>query len=71
MNTADIATTTPAPLLPYSLCLACRKAGRRGDARGIYMRVTLSRLEEGLGHAGYACDKCGHRIKYVPNNEGR
>lgn len=42
-------------------CGACR--------RGTLWAVQLSRLEEGLGHEGYACDKCGHRIKYVPKNE--
>ncbi len=34
--------------------------------RGVMFRLTLSRLEEGLGHEGFACDKCGRRVKYVP-----
>lgn len=34
--------------------------------RGVLFRMTLSRLEEGLGHEGYKCDKCGHKIKHVP-----
>lgn len=33
---------------------------------GVMWRLTLSRLEEGLGHEGFACDKCGRRVKYVP-----
>lgn len=42
-------------------CRACK--------RGVLWSVQLSRLEEGLGHEGYACDKCRNRIKYVPKNE--
>lgn len=34
--------------------------------RGVLMRQTLSRLEEGLGHEGFKCDKCNRRVKYVP-----
>ena len=33
--------------------------------RGVMGRVTLSRLEEGLGHEGFECDKCHRRVKYV------
>lgn len=33
---------------------------------GVMFRLTLSRLEEGLGHEGFQCDKCGRRVKYVP-----
>jgi hypothetical protein len=33
--------------------------------RGVMGRITLSRLEEGLGHEGFKCDKCGRRVKYV------
>jgi hypothetical protein len=44
-------------------CPACHKAKR---LHGVMFRLTLSRLEEGLGHEGFECDKCGERIKYVP-----
>lgn len=40
-----------------------------GKCRGVLMRQTLSRIEEGLGHEGFACDACGRRIKYVPPRE--
>lgn len=33
---------------------------------GVMFRVNLSRLEEGLGHEGFQCDKCGRKVKYVP-----
>jgi hypothetical protein len=33
---------------------------------GLLMRYTLSRLEEGLGHEGFECDRCRKRLKYVP-----
>jgi len=33
---------------------------------GVMFRITISRLEEGLGHEGFECDKCGRRVKYVP-----
>lgn len=33
---------------------------------GVMFRVQLSRLEEGLGHEGFKCDKCGHSVKHVP-----
>ena len=42
---------------------ACHKAKR---LHGVMFRLTLSRLEEGLGHEGFQCDKCGERVKYVP-----
>ena len=62
--------TTPA-LKPFTIvrkpvgvgCPACAKAKR---LHGVMFRLTLSRLEEGLGHEGFQCDKCGERIKYVP-----
>lgn len=38
---------------------------------GAMWRLDLSRLEEGLGHEGFACDKCGLRVKYVPSPEKR
>lgn len=36
-----------------------------GKCRGVLFRVTLSRLEEGLGHEGFECDTCHRRVKYV------
>lgn len=33
---------------------------------GVMFRVDLSRLEEGLGHEAWRCDKCGYVVKYVP-----
>lgn len=39
-------------------CPKCKK--------GILWRTDLSRLEEGLGHEGFTCEKCKHSIKYVP-----
>lgn len=38
--------------------------------RGVYFRVSLSRLEEGLGHVGYRCDACGDRVKVIPDQRG-
>lgn len=44
---------------PVSIaCPACEK--------GVLFRVDLSRLEEGLQHQGYRCDRCGYAVKYVP-----
>jgi hypothetical protein len=40
--------------------------GATPRCRGVMGRITLSRLEEGLGHEGFECDKCGRRVKYVP-----
>lgn len=37
-----------------------------GKCRGTMNRLTLSRLEEGLGHEGFECASCGRRVKYVP-----
>lgn len=42
-------------------CPACTKT-----ERGVLFRVDLSRLEEGLGHEGFECDRCRYRVKYVP-----
>jgi hypothetical protein len=49
-------------------CAACIKYKRRPP--GVMFRLTLSRLEEGLGHEGFECDKCGERVKYMPQKEG-
>jgi hypothetical protein len=40
--------------------------GATAKCMGVMFRLTLSRLEEGLGHEGFECDKCGRRVKYVP-----
>lgn len=45
--------------------LAAAPRGPEG-CRGVMSRVTLSRLEEGLGHEGFECDKCHRKVKYVP-----
>lgn len=37
--------------------------------RGVMFAQHLSRLEEGLGHEGYKCDKCGYAVKYVPKED--
>lgn len=55
----------------------CSEKGRRvvgsvppakggAECRGVMGRLTLSRMEEGLGHEGFQCDVCGRRVKYVP-----
>lgn len=36
-----------------------------GKCRGVMGRITLSRLEEGLGHEGFECTSCHRRVKYV------
>jgi len=36
-----------------------------GDCGGVMNRITLSRLEEGLGHEGFECTTCHRRVKYV------
>lgn len=43
------------------------KGGRK--CGGLMNRVTLSRLEESLGHEGFECAKCGRRIKRVPKEQ--
>lgn len=43
-------------------CPACAK----NKKYGVMARVTLSRLEEGLGHEGFECYSCHYRLKYVP-----
>ncbi len=37
-----------------------------GACDGTMLRLTLSRIEEGLGHEGFECTKCHRRVKYVP-----
>lgn len=39
--------------------------------KGTLWRITLSRLEERLGHEGFKCAKCMRRVKYVPSPGGR
>lgn len=46
-------------------CSACVKAGRPRSA-SVMLRISLSRLEEGLGHEGFECNVCHTRVKYVP-----
>ncbi len=56
-------------------CPTCKKAKRatgavstdqRYVARMTLMRVSLSRLEEGLGHEAFRCEKCDTTIKVIP-----
>lgn len=42
--------------------IVCGKSG----CKGTLWRLSLSRLEEGLGHEGFCCEKCGRTVKYVP-----
>ncbi len=37
-----------------------------GKCGGVMLRLTLSRIEEGLGHEGFECTVCKRRVKYVP-----
>ncbi len=46
-----------------------RMVATNGKCRGVLMRQMLSRIEEALGHEGFACDACGRRVKYVPPKE--
>jgi len=41
---------------------------RHAGCGGVWWQTSLaiSRLEHGLGHEAYRCEKCGERIKYVP-----
>lgn len=39
--------------------------GGNKKCQGLMARVTLSRLEEGLGHEGFVCTSCKRRVKYV------
>ena len=48
-------------------CPVCAKADPQ--RYGVLFRVDLSRLEEGLGHEGFQCNKCAHTIKFVPKNK--
>jgi hypothetical protein len=59
-------TVTHKPITNVA-CPACAKA--TPQRRGVLFRVDLSRLEEGLGHEGFQCDKCGHTVKYVPKDK--
>jgi hypothetical protein len=43
----------------------------RNRCKGILFRLTLSGIEEGLGHEGFECDTCHLRVKYVPQRDGR
>lgn len=38
----------------------------KNKCKGVMWRVTLSRLEEGLGHEGYQCNACKRTVKFVP-----
>ncbi len=38
----------------------CRKCGK-----GVCFRVDVSRLEEGMGHEKFKCDKCGQCYKII------
>lgn len=40
-----------------------------GKCGGLMARITLSRLEEGLGHEGFECQSCGRRVKYAPKEQ--
>jgi hypothetical protein len=46
-------------------CRECAKSKRKA----VCVRVDQSRLEEGLGHATYECERCHVRYKIRP--EGR
>lgn len=46
------------------------KANCANCKAGVMFAVPLSRLEEGLGHEGFKCDKCGKSVKYVPPGGG-
>jgi hypothetical protein len=37
-----------------------------GACAGVLLRITLSRIEEGLGQEGFLCDTCGRKVKYIP-----
>lgn len=43
--------------------------GGPDTCRGAMSRITLSRLEEGLGHEGFECSDCRRRVKYVPKKD--
>jgi len=46
----------------------CPKCRRPTGTAGVLCRVTLSRLEEGLGHEGFKCNACDYALKYVPRS---
>ena len=39
-----------------------------GKCNGIMRRINLSRMEDGLGHEGFECDRCSRRVKFVPRD---
>jgi len=56
-------------------CPPCKQAKRATGAvsehlglvaKMTLMRVSLSRLEEGLGHEGFKCDNCKTLVRVVP-----
>lgn len=51
-------------------CPACAM-GKNEPGKGVMFRIPLSRIEEGMGHEGFECDKCGERRKYVPPSTTR
>lgn len=42
----------------------CRLKKNGVECRGVLSNVSLSRLEESLGHRKYKCDKCGVSYKF-------
>lgn len=46
-----------------------RQFGPKCD--GVMFPVAVSRLEAGLGHQTYQCDRCGRQVKHVPRDPGR
>ena len=53
---ADVVTKKP-----VGLYCDVRKIGK-GKCGGVLWRLQLSRLEEGLGHEGYRCEKWGRPV---------
>jgi hypothetical protein len=63
---ANEITTNDVPIACPKQCFKQPVCSLDTPARGVMIRINLSRIEEGLGHEGYRCDRCGHTIKRVP-----
>ena len=49
--------------VPPLVCKDCKRA------KALLFRVDASKLEESLGHHVYQCEKCGVKVKVVPEDD--
>jgi hypothetical protein len=48
----------------------CKRHSLYSRGRGICHAVPVSRLEAGIGHEKFRCDRCGQLWKIIPSRDG-